>query len=277
MVKSKVKEIRFSDHFGLGKAQPGLDFVDIPVNGDIQLFVDPYAFTLENDPWFVDSNNLIIDYFSLLIEAIRAGNLDQANRLLTNLHEPRETHLGFSALGSSGRGIGPDQATDLLDALKNSQAVQTGKLKDLADAGAVIAIVLEHLRQRHHVRHAGAEVIGEVVDARGTGPQPGEQGRTAGAAQGELAVSAIELHAHFRQPIDVRRLDERMAIAAEVIVHVVDRDEQHVELTAGGSGRRCPERGQGEAEKELNLLHDGSQGFEKGSVACRQNPLGLTQ
>ncbi len=138
MVKSKVKEIRLSDHFGLGKAQPGLDFVDIPVNGDIRLFVDPYAFTLENDPWFVDSNNLIIDYFSLLIEAIRAGNIDHANRLLTNLHEPRETHLGFSAVGSSGRGIGPDQATDLLDALRNSQAVQTGKLKDLADAELLI-------------------------------------------------------------------------------------------------------------------------------------------
>jgi hypothetical protein len=137
-VKSKVKEIRFSDHFGLGKAQPGLDFVDIPVNGDIRLFVDPYAFTLENDPWFVDSNNLIIDYFSLLIEAIKAGNQSHANRLLTNLHEPRETHLGFSAVGSSGRGIGPDQATDLLDALKNSQAVQTGKLKDLADCELLI-------------------------------------------------------------------------------------------------------------------------------------------
>src|SRR5438128_12608489 len=133
MAKSTGKEIRFSDHFGLGKAQPGLDFVDIPVNVDIRLFVDPYAFTLENDPWFIDSNNLIIDYFSLLIELIRAGDLDHASRLLANLHEPRETHLGFSAVGSSGRGIGTDQATDLLDALRKSQAVHTGRLKDLAD------------------------------------------------------------------------------------------------------------------------------------------------
>lgn len=138
MAKSKVKEIRFSDHFGLGKAQTGLDFVDIAVNGDIRLFVDPYAFTLENDPWFVDSNDLIIDYFSLLIESITAGNLHQAKRLLMNLHEPRETHLGFSAVGSSGRGIGRGQATDLLDALTNSQAVQTGKLQDLADCELLI-------------------------------------------------------------------------------------------------------------------------------------------
>jgi hypothetical protein len=138
MSKPKTKEVRFSDHFKLGKSQPGLDFVDIPVNGDIRLFVDPYAFTLENDPWFIDTNNLIIDYFSLLIELIRAGDLDHASRLLANLHEPRETHLGFSAVGSSGRGIGTYQATDLLDALRNSQAVQTGKLKDLADCELLI-------------------------------------------------------------------------------------------------------------------------------------------
>ena len=130
MSKPKTKEVRFSDHFKLGKSQPGLDFVDIPVNGDIRLFVDPYAFTLENDPWFIESNDLIIDYFSLLIESIRAGKLDQVKRLLTNLHEPSETHLGFSAVGSSGRGIGRSQATDLLDALTNSQAIQTGKLHD---------------------------------------------------------------------------------------------------------------------------------------------------
>jgi len=138
MPKPKTKEVRFSDHFKLGKSQPGLDFVDIPVNGDIRLFVDPYAFTLENDPWFIESNDLIIDYFSLLIESIRAGKLDQAKRLLTNLHEPGETHLGFSAVGSSGRGIGRSQATDLLDALTDSQAVQTGKLQDLADCELLI-------------------------------------------------------------------------------------------------------------------------------------------
>ena len=138
MANQKPKEIRFSDYFKLGKSQAGLDFVDIPVNGDIRLFVDPYAFGLENDPWFVESNDLIVDYFSLLIESIRASKLDQAKRLLTNLHEPGETHLGFSTVGSSGRGIGRSQATDLLDALANSQAVQTGKLQDLADCELLI-------------------------------------------------------------------------------------------------------------------------------------------
>src|SRR6266545_4591729 len=102
MVKSKVKEIRLSDHFGLGKAQPGLDFVDIPVNGDARLFVDPYAFTLENDSWFAESNNLLIDFFSLVVDSIRSGNMFVAGRLLSNLHEPGETHLGFSKIGSSG-------------------------------------------------------------------------------------------------------------------------------------------------------------------------------
>jgi hypothetical protein len=135
---SKITEVRFSDHFKLSKGQAELDFVDIPLNGDARLFVDPYAFTLENDPWFIDCNDLLIDYFSLVIESIRAGKLFIARRLLSNLHEPQETHLGFSRIGSAGRGIGRSQAADLLDTLSASQAVQTGQLQDLSDCELLI-------------------------------------------------------------------------------------------------------------------------------------------
>jgi hypothetical protein len=136
--KPTPPEIRFSDHFKLGKGQAALDFVDIPLNGDAQLFVDPYAFTLEPDPWFTECNNLVVDYFSLLIDAIRAGDLASAEKLLNNLHEPQETHLGFSKIGSSGRGIGKDQAAVLLGSLKSSQAVQSGKVQDLSDCELMI-------------------------------------------------------------------------------------------------------------------------------------------
>lgn len=136
--KPVTPEIRFSDHFNLGKGQAELDFVDVPLNGDAQLFVDPYAFSLEPDPWFVECNNLIVDYFSLLIDAIRQGNLPFAEKLLSNLHEPQETHLGFSKVGSSGRGIGKDQAAVLLGSLKSSQAVLSGKVQDLSDCELMI-------------------------------------------------------------------------------------------------------------------------------------------
>jgi hypothetical protein len=138
MTGKRLKEVRLSDHFKLKKAQAELDFIDVPIKGDVLLFIDPYAFTLENDPWFVECNDLVVDYFAILIESIRAGHFTKAQQLLSNLHEPFDTHLGFSKVGSHGRGIGRDQADDLLNALKKSKAVQTGALDDLADCELLI-------------------------------------------------------------------------------------------------------------------------------------------
>lgn len=138
MNNKKKPETRLSDYFGLNKSQPELDFVDVPIGADLLLFVDPYAFTLDTDPWFIECNNLIVDYFAMLIDSIRAGRIDQAEQLLSNLHEPDDTHLGFARTGSPGRGVGHSQANDLLDALAKSKAVQTGALDDLADCELLI-------------------------------------------------------------------------------------------------------------------------------------------
>jgi len=135
--KKKI-ETRLSDYFNLKKSQPELDFVDVPVGADLLLFVDPYSFTLEADPWFIECNNLVVDYFAMLIDSIRTGRIDNARHLLSNLHEPEDTHLGFARTGSPGRGIGRNQANDLLDALTNSKAVQTGALDDLSDCELLI-------------------------------------------------------------------------------------------------------------------------------------------
>lgn len=138
MTNKKQAEIRLSDYFGLKKSQAELDFVDVPVTSDLVLFIDPYAFTLDSDPWFVECNNLVVDYFALLVDSIRAGSNDQAKNLLSNLHEPEDTHLGFAQSGAPGRGVGRNQANDLLDALAKSKAVQTGALDDLSDCELLI-------------------------------------------------------------------------------------------------------------------------------------------
>ena len=82
---------RFSDYFNLGKSQAELDFVDVPLNTDLPLFLDPYALSIEEDPWFKECNNLVVGYFQLVIDSIRENDLTSTRRLLLNLHEPNDT------------------------------------------------------------------------------------------------------------------------------------------------------------------------------------------
>jgi len=128
----------FSEHFGLSKAQNELDFVDIPLETDVPLFVDPYAFKVTTGVWYEHCNDLLVAYFQRLIDAIKDGNEDESQRLLLNLGEPDIAHLGHSKGRPSGRGVGPQQADDLYQRLKSSRAAQTGKLRDLSDCELMI-------------------------------------------------------------------------------------------------------------------------------------------
>ena len=135
-----MKKIRFSQHFGLKKSQLELDFVDITINdGDLPLFIDPFAIHHRIDRFSIDSHNTLVAYFQLLINVIREDRDAEALALLSHLQEPNTTRLGLSK-GSHprGRGIGDIQAGQLLAALKKSKAVRTGFLKDLEDCALLI-------------------------------------------------------------------------------------------------------------------------------------------
>lgn len=130
---SKGRKTRFSDYFKLKKSQYELDFVDIPIETDIPLYVDPYALHISNLDWLRECGNNVVGYFELLIAKIRAKDNKTVLQLLDNFHEPNETHLGLSSGTPSGRGWGATQSSQLLSILRNSNAVRSGKLQDLGD------------------------------------------------------------------------------------------------------------------------------------------------
>jgi hypothetical protein len=128
-----MHEHRFSDHFKLGRSQYELDFVDVPLDTDIALFVDPYAFEVISDPFFDECHDLIVDFFSEIIASIRSGNLSRAENLLNHLHEPNDTRLGLSRGNPNGKAMGRFYTKRLLQALTKSRAVKTGLLRDISD------------------------------------------------------------------------------------------------------------------------------------------------
>jgi hypothetical protein len=80
-----------------------------------------------------ECGNIVVNYFDLLLRSIRRKDEAKVMTLLSNLHEPNDTHLGLSKGRPRGRGWGAKQARLLYDTLKSSRAVSSGKLKDLSD------------------------------------------------------------------------------------------------------------------------------------------------
>ena len=120
------------------ESQAELDFVDVPLQTDIWLFIDPFAISQRIDPWSQRSHGTLVAFFQKVIDHIRAGRLTEARELLSHLQEPNEARFGLSKKRPAGAGIGPHQAQQLFDALKDSTAVKTGFLSSLEECELMI-------------------------------------------------------------------------------------------------------------------------------------------
>jgi hypothetical protein len=130
--------MRVSEYYTLGITQPSLDFVDVRLDTDVPLFIDPTALNLLDTEWGAKCRSLIHEYFSLVLEHISNGEHSKARNLLAQLGEPNETHLGLSRRRSRGHGMGKGLADKMWQALNNSSAVRTGLITDLEDTALLI-------------------------------------------------------------------------------------------------------------------------------------------
>jgi hypothetical protein len=129
---------KFSQAFRLAKSQLELDFVDIAVQRDNRLFLDPFAISQEHDRWSEDAARTISIFFQQVIDDIRSGHEDNARHLLLNLREPNETRLGYSRSRPKGAGIGEQQAQEIFEALSASAAVREGFITSLQECELMI-------------------------------------------------------------------------------------------------------------------------------------------
>jgi hypothetical protein len=123
----------FTEQFKLGLTQPEVDFVDIDLNGDLPLFIDPYFLAQRTDAWSYAASRTIRNFFEHFIRLIRAGKEAAAYDMFSHLHEPNETRLGLSRRKPKGRGVGSGDSRRIYDSLRESKAVKTGMVEHLED------------------------------------------------------------------------------------------------------------------------------------------------
>ena len=122
-----------SKFFNLKKTQYELDFIDIEINNDLPLFIDPYYLGMCNYSWAINANRTLENYFSLLLKYLKSKDLESAKNIFLHMNEPNETHLGLSKEKPSGRGVGPKDTEKIFENLLESKAVTTGVVEDLED------------------------------------------------------------------------------------------------------------------------------------------------
>jgi hypothetical protein len=130
---------RVSQYYKLGLEQPSLEFVDVVLEEDTPLFVDPRAFVALKSTWGDECVVLIRQFFDEVLTAIRDDDDDRARLLLDGLHEPNETRLGFTRGRVAGRGVGKGLADDLYASLSESDVVRAdGLIEDLEDTALLV-------------------------------------------------------------------------------------------------------------------------------------------
>lgn len=125
--------MRVSEYYGLQRTQPTLDFVDVDIEGDASVFIDPRALRLLPSIWGSECVALIQHFFRTILQAINGNDRRRGQALLRALREPNETHLGLSKGRARGRAIGYQSARDVWDALSKSEAAKSGLLEELED------------------------------------------------------------------------------------------------------------------------------------------------
>lgn len=125
--------MKISEIFSLAANQYELDFVDIDIEVDTPLFLDPFFLGTRKDKWSTDSYRTLRSFFQALVNHIKSHDSDAARGLLDYLHEPNETCLGLSVAKPQGNAIGSIDGDKLFQSIVNSKAVQSGIVEDIQD------------------------------------------------------------------------------------------------------------------------------------------------
>lgn len=95
--------MHISEPFHLLKGHHGIDFVDIKLNGDTQLFIDPCLIEVGNSQFCREANATMKDYFDNFYGLYRNNKPNaEKNGLFQYAHEINATKLGYGS-GNNGK------------------------------------------------------------------------------------------------------------------------------------------------------------------------------
>ncbi|GGC76280.1 hypothetical protein [Enterococcus wangshanyuanii] len=124
--------MKISDKLGLGMSQSELDFVDIDLENDMPLFLDPYFLSIRDDRWSQVAHRTLENYFGFILNLLHEEKQDEA-RTYFRFNEPEEVCFGWTKKGTKGNGLGKDESKKLFQYIIDSEAVTDGVINTASD------------------------------------------------------------------------------------------------------------------------------------------------
>ena len=126
--------MHFSNFFSLNiNGHEDIDFVDVNLETDIRLFIDPCLIELADDSFSKECTAVINSFFKSIFDCCISKNDKKLYALLDFGHEPNETKLGLSRNQSSGRGASPEILFDIFKRVTRDNLIGDGLVKNPMD------------------------------------------------------------------------------------------------------------------------------------------------
>lgn len=127
-----------TDYFNIDDNDNEIPFVNVRVDTDTQLYLDPHMFEISaySGRYFQQAKRHLEDFTATILKAVLSDSPNaqrHGKNVLQNFHEPREIRLGESRNGYNGKGSGEHFCDEIWEVL-------TTDLRALIDVG-----ILRHL------------------------------------------------------------------------------------------------------------------------------------
>ncbi len=110
-----------------------IDFVDVHIDTDVELYVDSERIELCEDPIAGEATSCIADFFDEMCTRAAARDNGGLYELFSYGREANETHLGFSTGRSMGRGTSPEIMMPIVNNIISLGLFDHGLITGLSD------------------------------------------------------------------------------------------------------------------------------------------------
>ncbi|WP_285396091.1 hypothetical protein [Lysinibacillus sp. fls2-241-R2A-57] len=126
--------MQFSKYFNLnGYSQKDFEFIDIRVDWDNKLFIDPTRIEAENDSLAVECDQIILDFFNTILDLYCANKINEARGNLVYSGESNEIYLGYTEGFPQGTGNSEEELNEIFNNIHINELISKGLIGRIED------------------------------------------------------------------------------------------------------------------------------------------------